>query len=73
MSRRTGPRKERHHIHLTEGSWERLTELYASQGITPSSVIDKLVTSHLKRLDERIAQKMQTVRPEALEDIADEQ
>ncbi len=46
-------RKERRHVHLSEGSWDRLTELYKPQGITPSSVIDKLVSFHLRRIDEK--------------------
>lgn len=55
MGRRaSGIIKERKHIHLTEGRWDRLTDLYKPQGISPSEVIDKLVGFHLKRIDEKI-------------------
>lgn len=54
MGRRPGIAKERKHIHLTEGRWDELTELYRPQGITPSFVIDQLVGFHLKRINEKI-------------------
>lgn len=53
MPRRAGSPKERKHVHLTEGAWDRLTELYKSQGISPSSVISRLVDFHIKRVEEK--------------------
>lgn len=58
MPRRRGLPKERRHIHLSVGAWERLTELYSSQGVTPSSVIAQLVDFHLRKVDERINTKL---------------
>jgi len=73
MSRPKGIAKERKHIHLTEGSWDRLTELYQPQGVTNSHVIDQLVSFHLRRVDEKIALKAgakANVQPEP-EDVED--
>ena len=50
--------KERHHVHLSHGAWERLAELYRPQGITPSRVIAQLVDFHLKRIEEKANLKM---------------
>ncbi len=58
MSRRAGPPKERKHVHLTEGAWDKLVELYGPKGITPSSVIAQLVDFHLRRIEEKANLKM---------------
>jgi len=50
--------KERHHIHLSHGAWDRLAELYRPQGITPSHVIAQLVDFHLKRIEEKANLRM---------------
>lgn len=63
MAPRTSTKKERKHVHLTEGRWDRLTELYKPQGLSPGSVIDRLVGHHLKKLDEAIAIKLGQARP----------
>lgn len=58
MGRRAGPPKERRHIHLSVGSWDKLVELYGPQGITPSGVIDQLVTKFLRRVEEKASVKL---------------
>lgn len=57
MGRTAGPVKDRKHVVLTEGRWDRLVELYGASGISPSHVIDQLVGFHLKRIDEKVALK----------------
>ncbi len=56
MPKVTGRRKERRHIQLTKGLWTKLTELYSPRGITNSHVIDSLISMHLRRLEEEVAQ-----------------
>lgn len=58
MSRRSTAPKERKHVHLTEGAWEKLTQLYSPKGITPSSVIAQLVDFHIRRIEEKANLKM---------------
>jgi len=58
--------KERHHVHLSQGAWEKLTELYKPQGISPSRVIAQLVDFHLRRIEEKANLKM---KQEMAEDI----
>ena len=60
--------KERHHVHLTQGSWERLTELYAPHGITPSAVIAKLVDHHIRRVEETANVSPSSMKVEGLLD-----
>lgn len=68
MSRRaSGLPKERHHVHLTQGFWQRLGELYSSQGITPSSVIDQLVGHHIRRVEEKANVKAKEVIEDEVE------
>ncbi len=70
MGRSAGPIKDRKHVVLTEGRWDRLVELYGSSGISPSHVIDQLVGFHLKRIDEKVALKRGAM-PQVLQEGAD--
>lgn len=53
MPRRNAFPKERRHIHLDVGLWDDLIDLYKSQGISPSSVINSLTRFHVKRIKEK--------------------
>jgi len=58
MGRRPGAPKERHHVHLNPGDWEFLQTKYGSQGLTPSYVIAKLVSTFRRRVEDKITQKL---------------
>ena len=63
MPRRATQPKERKHVHLTEGAWDKLTQLYAPKGITPSSVIAQLVDFHIRRIEEKANLKLAQLTP----------
>ena len=65
MGRTAGPPKERKHVHLSEGYWDELTDLYKPQGISPSHVINQLVGFHLKRIREKMNLKAKPEQADA--------
>lgn len=67
MPRRATAPKERKHVHLTEGAWEKLTQLYGPKGITPSSVIAQLVDFHIRRIENKANLKMAQVLADDVE------
>lgn len=71
MPRRNSIKKERRHVHLHEGDWEWLIATYGSQRISPSAVISQLVSAHRRRVEDRIAQRIDSLKtPEdSLDDI----
>lgn len=75
MPRKSADPKERHHVHLYEGDWARLTEIYEGERITPSGVIAKLVRFHIKRIEEKAnilaSRNVPEVEAPTIEDLSD--